>query len=300
MVLDARSEAFRDLVAPGAELERLATGFDFVEGPAWSAAGEFLVFSDIPADTIVRWDEGGTSVWRRPSNKANGLAYDPAGNLLACEHSTSRVSRTGPDGTVTTVVSQWQGKELNSPNDVAVRSDGTVYFTDPSDGRTSDHWGLVRPRQIDFHGVYAVLPGGEAILLADDFLFPNGVCLSPDERVLYVNDTTRMHVRAFDVRPDGTVEGDRVFLEQEGTGRMEDGVPDGMKTDEHGNLWATGPFGVWVASPEGEVLGIVRTPEFAANVCWGGGGWNELYVTATHSLYRLETSVRGAPAPTTR
>lgn len=288
----------RGLIAQGAELERLATGFEFVEGPVWNPAESSVLFTDVPRDAILRWHDGEVTTWRHPSNKANGLTYDPEGRLIACEHSSSRVSRTEPRGEVSTVAAHWQGRELNSPNDVVVRSDGAVYFTDPSDGRTSDHWGRKRPRELDFHGVFLVKAREEKTeLLVDDFEFPNGLCLSPDETVLYVNDTRRMHIRAFDLRPDGTLASDRVFAVQEGSGRLEDGVPDGMKADEHGNLWATGPGGIWILSPEGRELGRLDVPEFAANLNWGGPDWSELYITATTSLYRIKTAVRGANAP---
>ena len=298
MAVERRSPALSEVLAEDAELELLASGFDFTEGPVWNAAEQYLLFSDVSGDVIRRWDASGVSDWRRPSRKSNGLTYDSQGRLVACEHVTSSVTRTEHDGSITTVASHWRGKELNSPNDVAVRSDGAVYFTDPSDGRTSERWGLVRPRQIDFHGVYmAPADGGETVLLVDDFVFPNGLCFGPGEQVLYVNDTTKMHVRAFDVRPDGTVENGRLFVEQPGTtGRMEDGVPDGLKADEHGNLWATGPGGVWVISPEAEVLGIVRTPAFASNLNWGAPDWSALYITVSDAIYRLQTKVRGARA----
>jgi gluconolactonase len=295
--VEVRSSALSDLLAEDAELELLGNGFDFTEGPVWNAVEQCLLFSDVSGDVIRRWDTSGVSDWRRPSRKANGLTYDPQGRLVACEHVSSTVTRTEHDGSITTVASHWEGKELNSPNDVAVKSDGAVYFTDPSDGRTSGKWGLVRPRQIDFHGVYMVpAGGGETVLLVDDFVFPNGLCFSPDERILYVNDTTKMHIRAFDVRPDGTIENGRLFAEQPGTDRMEDGVPDGLKADERGNLWATGPFGVWVISPEADVLGIVKTPAFASNLNWGAPGWSALYVTVSDAVYRLQTNVRGGQA----
>ena len=218
----------RGLVAEGSELERIATGFEFVEGPVWNQAETSVLFTDIPRDAILRWHNGEVTTRRHPSNKANGLTYDSEGRLIACEHSTSRVSRTDTSGAVSTLVAHWQERELNSPNDVIVRSDGAIYFTDPSDGRTSDKWGLKRPRDLDFQGVFMVKPGEQATeLLVDDFDFPNGLCLSPDETVLYLNDTTHMHIRAFDVDPSGTLTGDRVFAVQEGSGRLEDGVPDG-------------------------------------------------------------------------
>ena len=286
------------LIDRNAPVEQICTGFRFTEGPIWNPKEQCLYFSDMPNDLRRRWSpQGGVVEVRNPSNKCNGMTYDGAGHLYVCEHVTSSLVRETPAGERTVLASHWQGKELNSPNDVVVARDGAVYFTDPSDGRTSERWGLVRPRQIDFHGLYVVPAGGdETVLLGADFEYPNGVCLSPDERVLYVNDTRRMHVRVFDVRPDGTVGNGRVFVEQPGTGRFEDGVPDGMKTDERGNLWATGPGGIWVISPAGDLLGIVRTTEFAANLNWGGRDWSALYITATHSLYRLQTKVSGARA----
>ena len=292
-------EALAELLDPAAEIELLADGFGFVEGPVWDGPSGTLLFSDIPRDTIHRFTESsGIGVARLPSRKANGLTRDNAGRLIACEHVSSSVTRTEQDGTVTTLASHWQGRGLNSPNDVCVSRRGTVYFTDPSDGRTNAEIGLVRPREIDFHGVYAVPPGGgEPALIADDLLFPNGICLSPDERTLYVNDSIREHVLAYDLEADGTVGARRVFVEQPGTGRILDGCPDGMKCDEHGNLWATSYTGIWVVAPHGEVLGVVRTPEFAANIAFGGAGWDELYLTATHGLYRLRTSTRSARVP---
>jgi gluconolactonase len=291
------AEAIDELLDPAATLEPLADGFDFVEGPVWDGPGRYLAFSDVSGDVIRRFGADGVSELRRPSRKANGLTRDNAGRLLACEHVSSSVTRTEQDGTLTTVASHWQGRELNSPNDLCVGRGGAVYFTDPSDGRTSERWGLVRPRQLDFQGVYLARPDGDVELLTDELTFPNGICLSPDERRLYVNDTSRMHVLAFDLRVDGTVENGRVFLEQQGTGDMWDGAPDGMKCDEHGNLWATGPHGVWVVSPAGEPLGRVRVPVFASNLAWGGDGWSDLFVTASDRLYRLATRTRGARVP---
>lgn len=192
MAVTAYSPALRELLEPDAELEPLADGFEFVEGPVWNPDG-YLLFSDIPV--ILRWDASGVSEWRRPSQKSNGLTYDGERRLVAREHSTSRVTRTEHDGTVRTIASHWQGKELNSPNDVVVRSDGSVYFTDPWDGRKSNKRGLERPLQLDFKGVYmAPVEGGETVLLADDLPFPNGLCFSPDERILYVNDRAEMHI----------------------------------------------------------------------------------------------------------
>ena len=299
MIVDRRSDALDDLLEPGVEIELLADGFGFVEGPVWDGPSATLVFSDIPRDTIHRFAEGSPiGVARRPSSKSNGLTRDNAGRLIACEHVSSSVTRTEQDGTITTLASHWQGRGLNSPNDVCVSRRGAVYFTDPSDGRTNAEIGLLRPREIDFHGVYVVPPGGgEPELIADDLLFPNGICLSPDERTLYVNDSLREHVLAYDLAADGTVGERRVFVKQPGTGVITDGCPDGMKCDERGNLWATSYTGIWVVAADGDVLGVVRTPEFAANIAFGGAGWDELYLTATHGLYRLPTRTRSATVP---
>ena len=299
MIVDRRSDALDELLDPAVEIELLADGFGFVEGPVWDGPSATLVFSDIPGDTIHRFAAGtGVEVARRPSSKSNGLTRDNAGRLIACEHVSSSVTRTEQDGTITTVASHWQGRELNSPNDVCISRRGAVYFTDPSDGRTKAEIGLLRPREIDFHGVYAVPPGGgEPALIADDLLFPNGICLSPDERTLYVNDSLREHVLAYDLGADGTVGERRVFVKQPGTGVITDGCPDGMKCDERGNLWATSYSGIWVVAPDGEVLGVVRTPKFAANIAFGGAGWDELYLTATDGIYRLPTRTRSATLP---
>ena len=291
--------ALDELLDPEAPFELLASGFGFVEGPVWDGPSATLLFSDIPRDTIHRFSPGsGVAVARHPSRKSNGLTRDNAGRLIACEHVSSEVTRTEQDGTLTTVASHWQGRGLNSPNDVCVSRRGAVYFTDPSDGRTVAEIGLVRPREIDFHGVYVVPPGGgEPELIADDLLFPNGICLSPDERTLYVNDSVREHVLAYDLTADGTLGERRIFVEQPGTGRILDGCPDGMKCDERGNLWATSYTGIWVVAPGGGVLGVVRTPDFAANLAFGGAGWDELYVTARQGLYRLQTRTRSARVP---
>jgi gluconolactonase len=295
-VIDVRDSRVEELLDPAAELEVLADGLDFTEGPAWREPAGHLVFSDVAMDVIYRWDTAaGVTELRRPSRKSNGLGYDGSGRLLACEHSSSSVTRTDQEGAVAPLATHWSGRALNSPNDLAVSRRGAVYFTDPPDGRVSERWGLLRPREIDFQGVYVTLPAtGETVLLAEDFAFPNGVCLSADERTLYVNDTGRMQVRAFDVRADGTVENERLFIEQPGTGNIWDGAPDGMACDERGNLWATGPGGIWVLTPEAQLLGVVATPKFASNLCFGGSAWSDLYITMSDSICRLPTRTRGA------
>jgi gluconolactonase len=281
-----------ELLEEDVEVERLAGGFEFTEGPLWNAEEGYLLFSDMPGDVMRRWweESGAVEEVRKPSNMSNGLTYDNEGRLVACEHATSRLTRTESDGTITTIASHYQGKELNSPNDVVVKSDGSIYFTDPPFGR-APYFGVERPQELDFQGVYRVAPeSGEPELLADDFEAPNGLCFSPDESLLYVNDTARMHIRVFDVGRDGTIENGRVFFVEEGTG---EGKPDGMKTDEQGNVYCTGPGGIWVISPEAEHLGTIRVPEKANNLNWGGPDWNTLYITASSSIYRVPTRIRG-------
>ena len=224
----------------------------------------------MPSDVRRRWSprEGLVEV-RNPSNKCNGMTYDGAGNLYVCEHVTSSLVMETPTGERKVLARHWQGKELNSPNDVVVRSDGLVYFTDPTYGRMPV-FGLERKQELDFQGVFRVALDGTLAREADDFSQPNGLCLSPDERILYVNDTTRAHIRAFDVAADGSLGNNRIFAEHIGTGDYDEGVVDGMKCDEHGNVYVTGPRGIWVFNARGKHLGIIRMPEIAGNMNWGG------------------------------
>ena len=280
-----------DLVAG---LEKIGTDFIFTEGPVWNKEGGFLLFSDMPGDTRRRWSEKeGVQEIMKPSNKCNGLIYDAEGNLIVCEHVTSSLVRERPDGTRETIASHYQGKELNSPNDVIVKSDGSIYFSDPTYGRVPV-FGIEREQDLDFQGVYRVPPdGGDLQLLADDFDQPNGLCFSPGESLLYVNDSTHAHIRVFDVQPDGTLTNDRPFFENIGRGDLAEGLADGMKGDELGNIYVTGPGGIWVISPEAQFLGIIRTPENVGNMNWGGDDWKTLYVTASTSLYRIQLKVAG-------
>ena len=294
MALDVRDSRLLDLVDETATVERLATGCRFTEGPLWNVIGNFLIFSDIPANTIRKWDAtSGMTVFRKPSGKSNGLTYDKGGHLIACEHANRRVSRTTADGDVLTIASHYQGKRLNSPNDVVVKSDGSIYFTDPPYGLRSAS-GPESEKELDFHGVYRLSPDAETLtLLIDDFDRPNGLCFSPDEAILYINDTTRMHIRAFDVQPDGTLANDRIFAEEKG----DNGKPDGMKVDRRGNVYLTGPNGIWIFAPDGTHLGIIRVPERTANLAWGGEQWKSLFITASTSLYRVECKIAGVAVP---
>ena len=202
-----------------------------------------------------------------------------------------------PDGTGSgreVLASHYEGKTLNSPNDVIVKSDGTIYFSDPTYGRMPG-FGVERDQELDFQGVYRISPeGGEPQLLVDDFEQPNGLCFSPDESLLYINDTPRAHIRAFDVQPDGSIANGRMFAEGIGTGELEKGgLVDGMKCDEHGNIWVTGPDGVWIFDSDGEHLGVLEVPESVGNINWGGPDWNWLFLPSTTSLYRVQCKVAG-------
>jgi gluconolactonase len=300
VAINVKSEKLQELIDPGAEVERLATGFTFTEGPAWNRQGEFLLFSDMPGDVRRRWSErDGVEEVMRPSNKCNGMVYDSDGNLLVCEHVTSSLVRERPDGTRETIASHYDGKELNSPNDVVTRSDGTIYFSDPSYGRMPV-FGLEREQDLSFRGVYRIPAGGgepELVVSEDEFEQPNGLCFSPDESLMYINDTPRGLIRVYDVAPRGALAGGRLFFEGIGSGVIEEGVPDGMKCDEGGNIWVTGPGGVWVISPQAEHLGVVAVPEAVGNLAWGGRDWKTLYMPSSTSLYRVATRVASARLP---
>ena len=294
MAIAVHSEKLRVLVDEDAEVEQIATGFTFTEGPIWMADGS-LHFSDMPADKRRRWhpDEGVT-VLRDPSNKCNGMTLDNDGNLLVCEHVTSSVVRERPDGTRETIATHWGDKELNSPNDVIVARDGSIIFTDPTYGRMPG-FGLEREQDLDFQGVYRLpADGGDLQLLVDDFAQPNGLCFTPDESQLYINDTVHAHIRIFDVGTDHQLSNGRVFAESIGDGDLaKGGLVDGMKLDEHGNVYVTGPEGVWVFAPDGEHLGTIGVPESVGNVNWGDADWQTLYIPSSTSVYRVRMNVAG-------
>jgi gluconolactonase len=253
----------------------------------------------MPGDTRRRWHpNGGVTVLRHPSNKCNGMTLDNDGALVVCEHATSSLVLETEAGERRVLASHWRGLELNSPNDVVVAGDGSILFTDPTYGRMPD-FGVERETQLDFRGVYRVPAGGaELELLANDFEQPNGLCFSPDESQLYVNDTARAHIRVFDVGHDGSLSGGRVFAEGIGTGDATSGeLVDGMKIDEHGNVYVTGPKGIWVFDPDGERLGVIPIPENVGNLNWGGNDWRTLYVAASTSIYRVQMKVSGNLLP---
>jgi gluconolactonase len=293
MTLAVLSEKLHELVDDDAALEQVVSGCSFTEGPIWMPDGS-LHFSDMPGDKRRRWHpRDGVSVLRDPSNKCNGMTRDNDGNLIVCEHVTSSVVRESPDGSRETIATHYEGKELNSPNDVIVARDGSIIFSDPTYGRMPV-FGLEREQELDFQGVYRLAGGaGEPELLVDDFAQPNGLCLSPDESLLYVNDTTRAHIRVFEVGADGALSNGRIFAEKIGTGDLDKGVVDGMKLDDRGNVYVTGPDGVWIFDPAGEHLGTIEVPENVGNLNWGGDDWSTLFIAASTSVYRLRTKVSG-------
>jgi gluconolactonase len=301
MGVQVKADAFLELVDESAEVEQLGTGFTFTEGPIWNPEG-FLLFSDMPGDVRRRWDpDSGVTEVANPSNKGNGMTIDNDGRLVVCEHVTSSVVRMDPDGKGggrEVLATHYEGRELNSPNDVVVKSDGAIYFTDPTYGRMPG-FGIEREQDLDFQGVYRIAPeGGDPQLVVDDFDQPNGLCFSVDESLLYINDTTRAHIRVFDVNADGTLSNSRVLADGIGSGSLEIGdLVDGMKLDERGNVWVTGPGGVCVFDPDGQHIGTVEVPENVGNVNWGGPDWNWLFIPATTSVYRIDCKVSGNRLP---
>jgi gluconolactonase len=292
---------FRDLVVSSAALEELYSGCRWAEGPVWFDDAGHLLFSDIPNQRILRWVEGGgTSVFRSPSNFANGHTRDRQGRLISCEHGLRQVTRTEVDGTITVLVDSHDGKRLNSPNDVVVRSDGSVWFSDPSYGILSDYEGFKADEEQESRNIWRLDPQtGSLSIMASDFLQPNGLAFSPDERRLYVADSgashapeAPRHILVFDVSDDGrSLSKGRVFAE------IDKGIPDGIRVDVAGNLWSSAADGVHCFSPEGILLGKILVPQVVANLTFGGPRRNRLFITATTSLYSIYTTTTGTQRP---
>jgi len=300
-------------------LTSIGSGYQFTEGPVWSTAEQALFFSDIPGDARWRFTEqGGMELAASPCFKANGLVIGVDGELVACDQTTSMVVRYRRDGGNEILAFRHGDRYLNSPNDIVVRpADGAFYFTDPDFGRWNDWIGQERTRQPGCRGVYRVPAGGRGgeaeLLVADDeFDQPNGLCFSPDESLLYVNDSPRAHIKVFDVAADGTLSGGRLFCENVGRQVAEDdgrteaerhaelhdaGALDGMKCDELGNLWTTGPGGVWIFAPDGSLIGSFETPEVAGNLTWGGADLHTLFVMTTSTVHSLRTRVGPSRLP---
>jgi gluconolactonase len=300
-----RDERFRRVVGHDAPVEELATGFDFTEGAVWNHVEGHLIFSDMPGDVMRSWTTAdGIQVFRQPSNMANGNTFDLQGRLITCEHATSRVTRTEHDGSITVLMDSFEGKRLSSPNDVVVHSDGSVWFTDPGYGIMLNYEGQVAEAELPTR-VYRLDPdSGEATIVADDFLRPNGLCFSPDEELLYIVDTGSSHdpngpshIRVFDVTADNRLENGRLFVD------MKPGMADGIRCDEDGNLWAAagwaGPGfdGVHCYAPDGTRIGQIHLPEICANLCFGGAGKNRLFMAGSQSLYAVYVETAGAQQP---
>lgn len=288
--LEAKSPGFKTLFPKNAKIKRVATGFQFTEGPIWFPEEKYLLFSDIPANKIYQLTpDGKLTIFREPSHNSNGLTRDKQGRLIACEHSTRRVTRTEKDATITVLADTFQGKKLNSPNDIVLKSDGSIYFTDPPYG--------IQPKEQEqpIQGVYRLAPdSGEIILVADNFDKPNGLAFSPDETKLYIDDSQRRHIRVFDVQPDGTLTNGSIFHDMN---VKKPGLPDGMKIDVQGNIYCTGGGGVWVFNSEGNHLGTIVTPEIPANCAWGDEDWRSLYITAQTSVYKIRVNIAGISVP---
>jgi gluconolactonase len=282
---------FEKVIGAGAKVEKLAGGMKFTEGPVWLDG--YLVFSDIPNNRLMRWNaNGGPGVFREGSNQSNGNTKDRDGNLITCEHQARRVTRTDvKTGQVSVLVDGFEGKRLNSPNDVVVKSDGTIWFTDPTYGGHKD-------LEVGGRNVYRFEPKAKALsAVVTGCDQPNGLAFSPDEKRLYVADSGKpKHIRVFEVKEDGMVGEGRVFC------TIDKGVPDGIRVDADGRVWSSAQDGVHIFTADGKLIGKILLPENCANLCFGGAGGDEVYMTATTSLYRVKTNVRGgvkpAPSPT--
>ena len=276
------------------EFERLLTGFEFTEGPIWNPQDQSLIFSDILGNSLFQWSQDGDlKKLRRNSYMANGNTYDRRGCVVTCEHATSRVTRTdfAHHGDLEILATHYDGKQLNSPNDIVCKRDGNLYFSDPTSGR-SEGFGVPRQQELDFQGVYRLNPDNLSLsLLVNDFSKPNGLCFSLDEKHLYVNDSDRGHIRIFELTDQGSLINGRVWIELTVDGI---GVADGMKIDQAGNIYCCGPGGIHLLDVDANYLGLVKLPEQAANLTWGGQDLCSLYIAATTSIYQCRTKIPGA------
>ncbi|MDN5924405.1 MAG: SMP-30/gluconolactonase/LRE family protein [Xanthomonadales bacterium] len=296
-IIDPR---FRDMVLPNAPLEKLADGFRWLEGPVWFADHHCLLVSDVPNNRILRWtDAGGISVFRQPSHFANGHTRDQQGRLIGCSHHERCIYRTELDGTLTRVVDNYQGNRLNSPNDVVVKSDGTIWFGDPLYGIVTDYEGGKQRSELPAH-LYRFDPrDGSLRIVADDFQGPNGLCFSPDEKRLYVAEcgppfaaNPEQHIRVFDMSDDGaSLSNARVFY------KVSPGMTDGMRCDEDGNIWSSAGDGVHCIDPHGNLLGKIKVPAVVSNLAFGGRNYSRLFICGSQSLYAMYINRRGALRP---
>jgi len=280
----AQQGRLADIVPQGAKMEKVAGNLQFTEGPAWDGKGT-LYFSDIPASRIYKLGQDGQlSVFMEPSRNSNGLVFDKQGYLLACRHDGRDVVRISPDRQVETLADSYNGKKLNSPNDLVIAKDGSVYFTDPNYGLAG------RPQEQEVEEVYRWAPDGTVTRVVGDMTRPNGILISPDGKTLYVADTQESKIRAYPLKPDGSAGPGRDFIDMN---RPNGGGPDGMALDEGGNVYCTTRGGVWVITPEGNLLGVIAVPEVPANCTFGGADWKTLYITARTSVYAIKLSIAG-------
>lgn len=295
-IIDAR---FKSYVLPNAPLEQLATGFRWLEGPVWFADHNCLLVSDLPDNRIMRWTEsGGVTVFRQPSEYINGQTRDHEGRLIGCSHWGQCIHRTELDGTITTLVDRYQGKRLNSPNDVVVKSDGTIWFSDPYAGILTDYEGGKREAELPAN-LYRFDPrDGSLIVVADDFQSPNGLCFSPDERRLYVSESgiqfaqdPLQYLRVFDVSEQGKLSNARFFY------KVEPGFTDGLRCDELGNIWSSAGDGVHCIDPDGELLGKIKVPYTVSNLTFGGRNRSRLFICGSQTLYAIYINQRGVAWP---
>ena len=297
---EVRDRRFARYILGNAPLEELASGFRWLEGPVWMGDANCLLFQDLPRNRTMRWtEEGGVTLYRAPSDFANGQTRDRQGRLIACSHHGRCLYRTELDGQLTRLVAQHDGKRLNAPNDVVVKSDGTIWFTDPLYGIQNDYEGG-RQESEQPPALYRYDPARDEIrVMAGDFDGPNGLAFSPDERRLYVAETgdqaqeaPRQYIRAFDVSADGTrLSGDEVFH------KVEPGYCDGLRVDEDGNLWSSAADGVHCISPQGELLGKLLVPHLVSNLTFGGPAKNRLFICGSHTLYAIFLNRRGVQCP---
>ena len=286
---------FGGFVMGNAPVKRIATGFDWVEGPVWFGDAGCLLFSDIPNNRILRWTPEGVTTYRAPSNYSNGHTRDREGRLISCEHGLRRVTRTELDGSVTVIADGFGGKRLNSPNDVVVSRDGAIWFTDPHYGIMTDYEGFKAEQELGCN-VYRVDPAGGIEAVITDMNCPNGLAFSPDESLLYVADTGRMfhpdpqHIKVFEM-VDGRPAGGRVFH------AVDRGCADGIRVDTDGNLWSSAGDGVHCIAPDGTLLGKVLVPEVVSNICFGGRAKHQLFITATTSVYSVILNRTGVQRP---
>lgn len=295
---------FDQLVPPDAVVEKIADGFAWVEGPVWNRKEGYLLFSDVPNNSIFKWRPredasvflrttgySGSKPFQGREPGSNGLAFDPQGRLVFCQHGDRSISRLEKDGTRTTLVDRYQGKRINSPNDVVFRSNGDMYFTDPPFGLPKSYDDP--SRELDFCGVYRLSKDGKLTLLITEALAPNGIAFSPDERTLYISDSKRTLWLAFDVREDGSLSKSRVLFDGAEVGKGKAGVADGLKVDEHGNIFGAAPGGLYVIAPDGALLGRFDFGTATGNCAWGEDG-STLFIASNTAIYRIRLNTRGA------